>query len=107
MVAELKGPTFGPYHCSNCLMRQPKELKSNCVFCGNWFSNYEDILINEIADTFINDITQEPPPEEIRGSRRHMGILEDAPMMNPKDIDYALKNYKEMRKNESNNDGRD
>lgn len=53
MVAELKGPIFGPYHCSNCLMRQPKELKSNCIFCGNWFSNYEERLIEEDAESFI------------------------------------------------------
>jgi len=34
----------GIYYCSNCRVRQC-DLKPNCVFCGNWFSNYEDILI--------------------------------------------------------------
>lgn len=58
MIAELKGPTFGPYHCSNCLMRQPKELKSNCIFCGNWFSNYEERLIEEDAESFILHIKE-------------------------------------------------
>lgn len=53
MVAQLKGPTFGPYYCSNCRIKQPKELKGTCVFCGSWFSNYEDILINEDAERFL------------------------------------------------------
>lgn len=53
MVAQLKGPIFGPYYCSNCRIKQPDELKNNCVFCGNWFSNYEDILIAEDAERFI------------------------------------------------------
>lgn len=53
MIARLKGPTFGPYYCSNCRIKQPDELKNNCVFCGDWFSNYEDILIAEDAERFI------------------------------------------------------
>lgn len=54
MVSELKGPIFGPYYCSNCMIRQPRDnLKSNCIFCGNWFSNYEDRLIEEDAERFL------------------------------------------------------
>ena len=54
MISQLKGPVFGPYYCSNCLMRQPQDkLRHNCVFCGNWFSNYEDKLIEEDAERFI------------------------------------------------------
>ena len=53
MVAQLKGPIFGPYYCSNCRIKQPDKLKSNCVFCGNWFSNYENILITEDAERFL------------------------------------------------------
>ena len=46
MIAKLEGPIFGPYRCSNCKMPQSnQELHSNCIFCGDWFSNYEDILI--------------------------------------------------------------
>ncbi len=54
MVAKLDGPVFGPYHCTNCMMRQPNDnLKSTCVFCGYYFSNYEDILITEDAERFL------------------------------------------------------
>ena len=54
MVAQLKGPTFGPYYCSNCMMKQPNDnLKSTCFFCGNYFSNYEDIIIEEDAERFL------------------------------------------------------
>ena len=54
MVAKLEGPIFGPYRCSNCKMMQPKDnLKSNCIFCGNWFSNYEEKLIEEDAERFV------------------------------------------------------
>ena len=54
MVAKLEGPIFGPYRCSNCKMIQPNDnLKSNCIFCGNWFSNYEEKLIEEDAERFV------------------------------------------------------
>ena len=52
MIATLKGPTFGPYYCSNCMIRQP-DLRCTCIFCGDHFSNYEDRLIEEDAETFI------------------------------------------------------
>lgn len=47
MVAQLKGPIFGPYKCSNCMMQQPQELKTNCIFCGDYFSNIEAIMLRE------------------------------------------------------------
>ena len=47
MVARLKGPIFGPYHCSNCMIQQPYPLKTNCVFCGDYFSNIEAIMVYE------------------------------------------------------------
>ena len=53
MIAKLKGPVFGDYYCSYCYMKQPHELHSTCVFCGKWFSNYEDILIQEDAERFL------------------------------------------------------
>lgn len=59
MIARLKGPVFGPYKCSNCHMTQPRgNLKSNCLFCGDWFSNYEDILIQEEAERSILNIEE-------------------------------------------------
>lgn len=60
MISQLKGPIFGPYYCSNCRIQQPNagQLKHNCVFCGNWFSNYEDILIEEDAERFITHVKE-------------------------------------------------
>ena len=43
------------YYCSNCRMKQ-FELHSHCPFCGSFFSNYEDILIEQQAEEFINHI---------------------------------------------------
>lgn len=47
MIAELKGPIFGPYYCSSCRMKQPQNFHYYCFFCGEIFSNYEEIIINE------------------------------------------------------------
>lgn len=59
MVAILKGPVFGPYHCSNCMMKQPRDYLSNtCVFCGYIFSNYEEILIEEDKERFAIHIKE-------------------------------------------------
>lgn len=52
MFAKLKGPTFGPYYCSNCMMKQP-DLRCTCIFCGDHFTNYEDRIIEEDAELFI------------------------------------------------------
>lgn len=57
MIAQLKGPTFGPYYCSNCMIRQP-DLRCNCIFCGNHFTNYEDRLIEEDAERFLLHIKE-------------------------------------------------
>ena len=35
------------YYCSNCMMRQPR-VRVNCWWCGDLFSNYEEVLIKEI-----------------------------------------------------------
>ena len=43
----------GDYFCSECRIRQPEELRPQCVFCGAVFSNYEDVLVylyNKIED---------------------------------------------------------
>ncbi len=43
------------YCCSNCMMRQP-HLATNCWWCGNLFSNYEEIIIeNAIEEEKINE----------------------------------------------------
>lgn len=43
----------GIYYCSNCRMRQ-YDLKPNCVFCGNQFSNYESFIINKYEEEMKN-----------------------------------------------------
>lgn len=43
----------GIYYCSNCRMRQ-YDLKPNCVFCGNQFSNYERFIINKYEEKMKN-----------------------------------------------------
>lgn len=42
----LKKNNSETYYCSNCRMRQP-QLQPNCWWCGDWFSNYESVVINE------------------------------------------------------------
>ena len=43
MVSTLKKKGAG-YFCSNCMMRQPDDLRPNCIFCGNEFSNLLSIM---------------------------------------------------------------
>ena len=50
MTSELKRRANNNYYCSNCMMMQPIPLPMNCVFCGNWFSNYELIMIKNFKD---------------------------------------------------------
>ena len=32
------------YYCSHCMMRQ-LQINPNCYFCGNYFSNWEEVMI--------------------------------------------------------------
>jgi len=80
MVSILKERPQGGFYCSECRMGTT-DLVDTCPYCGSIISNYESILENDMAKTFISDITQNPPPSEIRGLRRYAGILEDAPMI--------------------------
>ena len=41
------------YSCSNCMMRQPT-IKNCCWFCGNIFSNFEEVML-EIYDIIEED----------------------------------------------------
>ena len=91
MISTLK-TNGNTYYCSNCLMKQ-FQLKPNCPFCGNMFSNYESILTKQIAEELINDVTKEPPPKEIRGLRKYMGIIDDNPMIDPEELKKAIIEY--------------
>ena len=49
----------GVFYCSNCRMRQ-FDLKPNCLFCGNQFYNYEDVIIQMENDKVIDSIKTNP-----------------------------------------------
>ena len=38
------------YYCSNCRMRVIDLKKENCAFCGNLFSNWETITIENMKE---------------------------------------------------------
>ena len=57
MISILKKTNDGVFRCSNCLMRQPRPLSSNCVYCGNMFSNYEDIIIKEEIEKQAGEVS--------------------------------------------------
>ena len=44
-----------PYYCSECRMRQ-QELRPYCEFCGETFSNYEDVLVKMYEDKREDEI---------------------------------------------------
>lgn len=44
------------YYCSECRMKQPKELEPYCFFCGANFSNYEEELIKNFEQSEDNNI---------------------------------------------------
>ena len=69
MLAKLEGAIFGPYRCSNCKMIQPNDgpLHSNCIFCGNLFSNCEEKIIEEDAERFIIHMKE----AELRNARQN------------------------------------
>ena len=56
MVSTLKKKSNDHYYCSNCMMMQPSPLKENCPFCGNYFSNYENIIIAEHIDITVEEV---------------------------------------------------
>ena len=52
------------YYCSNCRMKQ-FQIKPNCIFCGNQFYNYEDVLIKEHGDKFIDEVKEKENEKSI------------------------------------------
>ena len=58
MVTTLKKRNSGVYYCNNCMMNQPADLRANCYFCGSWFSNITDILIQEEEEQERNKIKE-------------------------------------------------
>ena len=56
MVSALRQRSNGRFYCSNCMFMQPNPPKSNCFFCGNWFSNYEDVMIRLHIDKTKDEV---------------------------------------------------
>lgn len=38
------------YYCNHCFMKQPKKLMSECIFCGCFFTNFEEILVKDFKE---------------------------------------------------------
>ena len=43
-TSQIINSKFLPYYCSNCFMKLQK-FTSYCEYCGEIFSNYENVLI--------------------------------------------------------------
>lgn len=54
MVATLK-KKGEYYYCSWCMMRQYKKLRASCRWCGAVFSNYEEIIIQNLTLEELED----------------------------------------------------
>lgn len=49
----------GEYYCSECKIRQSKVIEFQCVFCGAFFSNYEEVLMENYMEEFKNETSSE------------------------------------------------
>lgn len=86
------------YYCSNCMMRQPR-VQANCFWCGNIFSNYESMLIQNINDSTRAplDIDSETgrnrnvPNETFRGQRLKISPIDDSSFISKEQIEQLMK----------------
>lgn len=98
MISRLiKKDTNDIYYCSNCRMRQPRVLE-NCFWCGNMFSNYEDVIIQDINNhaQALLDIDPETgknkfAPNEIRGQRLKVSPIDDSSFISKEQIEQLMK----------------
>ena len=58
MVASLVRKENNQWYCSACRMRQGK-LRERCEFCWRIFSNYEDMLLEQIEEVIKDEIVEE------------------------------------------------
>ena len=101
------------YFCSNCMMRQPHIIQ-NCFWCGNIFSNYEDMLIQDVNDhaRALLDIDPETgrdrnaSNETFKGMRAKIDIIDDSPFISKEEIEKLITEMK-VKSDESNVYGRD
>lgn len=86
------------YYCSNCMMRQPR-VQANCFWCGDMFSNYENMLIQDVNDNAraLLDIDPETgrdrhaPNETFRGQRLKISPIDDSSFISEEQIEQLMK----------------
>ena len=83
------------YFCSNCLMRQPR-VQENCFWCGNMFSNYEDMLIKDVNDNArallgIDPETGRDRNAPYRGQRLNISPVDDSSFISKEEIEQLMK----------------
>ena len=96
------------YFCSNCMMRQPR-VQTNCFWCGNMFSNYEDMLIKDVNDNARALLGIDPetgrdkyaPNETFRGQRLNISPVDDSPFISKEEIEKLITEMK-VKSNENN-----
>ena len=86
------------YYCSNCMMRQPR-VQENCFWCGNMFSNYEEMLIKDVNDHARALLGIDPetgkdryaPDETLRGQRLNINPVDDYSFISKEQIEQLMK----------------
>jgi len=58
MVASLVRKENNQWYCSACRMRQSR-LRERCEFCWRIFSNYEDVLLEQIDEVMKDEVAEE------------------------------------------------
>lgn len=114
MVSSLRTRVNGTYYCSNCRFIQPDPPRANCVFCGNWFSNYESVIIQEEKDKMRSLIDMDPetgknkyaPDETLVGMRVKTSIIDDSSFISKEEMKKIITEMR-VKSDESNIHGRD
>ena len=46
------------------MLLQPAPLKTNCAFCGDWFSNFSSVAIQIQKEQFADEVKDKGVPNE-------------------------------------------
>ena len=57
MVANLVKKENNCWYCSKCRMRQ-SHMSERCEFCWSYFSNYEEVLLEEIETVYQDEVEE-------------------------------------------------
>ena len=55
------------YYCSNCHMRVFDLTRQNCLFCGNYFSNWESLAIKQFEEQQSQNIGDDKNESNLYG----------------------------------------